>query len=280
MYINDTLEVQNKIKAIAQIIKGANHVMVLTGAGMSTDSGIPAFRTVDGLYLKYPEDVLSVRYSKQKTDLFYEAFMKKFSSILKAKPNERYQILVKWQQLGYVKSIAAQNIDNLHHQAVEQLTIPDERKNFLKKQIYEIHGTIRTFTVKTKKRIYKLKLEDILNENGIIEYKRQFDGDENTYIAKPDVVLFGENVKRFPKVAKIIMEKVDVILILGTSLTVTPFSLLPTYMKPTGKIIIVNDVSVDNNVAYGVSLSFDYYLWGKITPVLKAIDEEIQILSK
>lgn len=207
MYINDTLEVQNKIKAIAQIIKGANHVMVLTGAGMSTDSGIPAFRTVDGLYLKYPEDVLSVRYSKQKTDLFYEAFMEKFSSMLKAKPNERHQILVKWQQLGYVKSIATQNIDNLHHQAVEQLTISDERKNFLKKQIYEIHGTIRTFTVKTKKRIYKLKLEDILNENGIIEYKRQFDGDENTYIAKPDVVLFGENVKRFPKVAKIIMKK-------------------------------------------------------------------------
>jgi len=114
MFLNGTLEVQNKIKEIAKIIKEANHVMVLTGAGMSTDSGIPAFRTPDGLYSKYPEDVLSVRYFKQKPDLFYEAFMEKFSSMLKAKPNEGHQILAKWQQFGYVKSIATQNIDNLH----------------------------------------------------------------------------------------------------------------------------------------------------------------------
>lgn len=253
--------------------------MVLTGAGISTDSGIPAFRTVDGLYSKYPEDVLSVRYFKQKPDLFHEAFMEKFSSMLKAKPNERHQILAKQQQLGYVKSIATQNIDNLHQQAVDQLSISDEQKNCLKEQIYEIHSTVKTFTVTAKGKIHKLKLEDILNEDGTIEYKRHFDDDDKTYYAKPDVVLFGEDVKRYSEVSRIIKNEVDVILILGTSLTVTPFSYLPTlptYMKPQGTIIVVNDVPVDRNIGYGTSLYFDYCLWDKITPVLREIDKELQ----
>lgn len=105
---------QEIIKRMANLIKNSKHLMVLTGAGMSTDSGIPAFRTADGLYSKYPSDILSKDYFYHKTDLFYEAFMEKFAAMLKAKPNEGHQILAKWQQQGYVKSIATQNIDSLH----------------------------------------------------------------------------------------------------------------------------------------------------------------------
>lgn len=76
------------------------------------------------------------------------------------------------------------------------------------------------------------------------------------------------------------MEEVDVMLILETSLQVTPFSYLPTYIKPTGKIIIINDEPVNPDVDYGATLSFDYCIWDKITPVLKTIDKELENLSK
>lgn len=143
-----------------------------------------------------------------------------------------------------------------------------------------MHGTIRTFTVKAKGKTHELKLEDILNENGTIEYRRHFEGNAQTYFAKPDVALFGEDVKDYSAVSKEAMEEVDVMLILGTSLQVTPFSYLPTYIKPTGKIIIINDEPVNPDIDYRVTLSFDYCIWDKITPVLKAIDKELENLSK
>lgn len=278
--IDDPVEnKQDKIKQVARLIKESKHLMVLTGAGMSTDSGIPAFRTADGLYSKYPSDVLSRNYFYQKTELFYEAFMEKFAAMLKAEPNEGHKILAKWQKEGYVKSIATQNIDNLHQRAVELLDISEEQKENLIKQIYEIHGTIKTFTVKAKGKIHKLKLEEILNEDGTIQYKRRFDGDSQTYIAKPDVVLFGEDVKHFSEVSKEVSEQTDVMLILGTSLQVTPFAYLPTYMRNSKNIIIINDVPIDPNVGWDVTIDYGIGIWDKITPVLKSIDEELKHLS-
>ncbi len=108
------LSINEQIDMVVELMKQCDRIVVITGAGMSTGSGIPDFRSDNGLYSKYPTNVLSRDYFYNKTDLFYEAFNEKFSAIINAKPNEGHNILAKWQNEGRVGKIITQNIENLH----------------------------------------------------------------------------------------------------------------------------------------------------------------------
>lgn len=257
-----------KIDKIVELIKKSKYTILLSGAGMSTASGIPDFRSETGLYSKYPSDVLSRSYFYNKTDLFYQAFHEKFSAILKAEPNEGHKIIARWQHENILKYISTQNIDGLHKKAISLMDIDTEEKILLEDKINEIHGTINTFTLKAGGRKYKLKLSDVLNPDGKIEYRREVSGKSSKYLLKPDVVLFGEQPIGYGKVSKIVTKEADLMIVVGTSLEVYPFAYLPTLMKKGSPVIVINKTPI-NLERPSIEINED------IVTVLKAIDKKL-----
>ncbi len=245
MFLIEDESTDFKIDKIIELMKASNYTILLSGAGMSTASGIPDFRSETGLYTKYPSDVLSRSYFYNKTDLFYEAFHDKFSAILNAEPNEGHNIIAKWQHEDIMKFISTQNIDGLHKRAINSMNIDIEEKVLLSNKINEIHGTIETFTLKARGKKHKLKLEDVLTQDGKIEYRRKVDGSNTNFIVKPDVVLFGEQPIGYGKVSKMVKEKADLMIVVGTSLEVYPFAYLPTLMRNGKYVVIINKTPIN-----------------------------------
>jgi NAD-dependent deacetylase len=120
----------SQINRIAELIKNANNITVLTGAGMSTESGIPDFRSRTGIYSSNPQDILSVKYLDQHPKEFWD-FMKQYLNWTNVEPNIGHKILADWETKGLVKNIITQNIDGLHQKAGS-------------KNVLQVHGTMKT----------------------------------------------------------------------------------------------------------------------------------------
>lgn len=227
-----------QIKLASELIKKSNYTMVLTGAGMSTESGIPDFRSKKGFYSKYPENLLSHSFFYKDPDTFYKGFMDKFKYMLDSKPNIGHNILAKWEANKIIQEIATQNIDGLHQVAGSKF-------------VTEVHGSIKTFTLQDKRNPIKFNLEDLLTENKEINYYyNNIKSPKN--LIKPDVVLFEENVIGLNPILKRARDKTELIIILGTSLKVQPFASIPKEIKRETPIIIINydstDLDYDRNV--------------------------------
>ncbi|KUO75926.1 MAG: hypothetical protein APF77_17250 [Clostridia bacterium BRH_c25] len=214
----------SRVEVCAKLIEDAKNIVVLSGAGMSTESGIPDFRSSNGLYSKTfrglePESILSLSFFKNNPELFWE-FVKTsmdFTSIL---PNVGHKILSKWESQGKYINIITQNIDHLH-------TLSGSTR------VIEIHGTMQTASCSnpTCKKHYKFN-EIISNKNGHICTC-------GCYI-KPDVILYEEYVNELSKVYPLMAES-DLLIILGTSLTVYPVAGIPDLFDIDKKhIIIIN----------------------------------------
>lgn len=226
----------SNVKAVAAMLKDKKRILVLTGAGMSTNSGIPDFRSKTGVYNKNPklsgEHILSREYFYQKPHDFYD-FLKNALYYPDAKPNEGHFILAQWEQEGRVSHIITQNIDGLHGEAGS-------------KNVIEFHGTIQTATCRNKECGKTYFMKELLERDEDDFFYCSCTDDNNRSIIKPDFVLFDEtgywltgnpfyHVQCFAYDA-------DAILILGTSLQVRPFSTLPEYRnKDTHPpVIIIN----------------------------------------
>lgn len=193
----------------------------LVGAGVSTESGIPDFRSKDGLYnqqYKYPpETILSHTFFIRNTDEFYK-FYKDKMNCLKYEPNITHIKLAEMENKGHLKAIITQNIDGLHQKAGS-------------KNVYELHGSIlRNYCIKCKK-FYSA--EDVFNSNGIP--KCSCGG-----IIKPDVVLYEEGLDDDTLRNSILtISNADMLIVAGTSLTVQPASGLINYYKGN-KLVLIN----------------------------------------
>lgn len=122
--------VDKKMKECTSIITNSKNIVVLTGAGISTESGIPDFRSRSGIYQNTPEEILSIDYFFQHPQNFYQfAFENLYYP--DAAPNIGHEILAKWEHEGKVKHIITQNIDGLHQKAGS-------------KNVIEFHGTMKT----------------------------------------------------------------------------------------------------------------------------------------
>ncbi len=211
-------------KEIAEIIINSDNIVFFGGAGVSTESGIPDFRSVDGLYnQKYdypPETILSHTFYRRKTAEFYRFYKDKM--LLKgAKPNVTHLALSKLEAMGKLKAVITQNIDGLHQMAGS-------------KEVMELHGSV--------------------HRNYCEECGKFFDGDyimaakELPYcdepgchgIAKPDVVLYEEGLDE-ETLSKSIsyIRNADVLIIGGTSLAVYPAAGLVDYYRGD-KLILIN----------------------------------------
>ena len=212
----------NKIEELKELINNSNNIVFFTGAGVSTESGIPDFRSVNGLYNKKneydlpPEYLLSSRCFYDNPKIFFDNY-KKNMNCLKYEPNVTHKYIKKLEDEGKVKAVITQNIDNLHTKAGSKL-------------VYELHGNEnRNYCTKCNK-FYDANA--IFKSNGIPKC-------ECGGMIKPDVVLYGEQLPEDAYFGSIrAIKEADLLIVIGTSLTVYPASgLVDMY---DGKIVIIN----------------------------------------
>ncbi len=220
------------IEKLQNMINESNNIVVFTGAGVSTESGLKDFRSKDGIYhlkLEYdesPEYMLSHECFYDNTDMFYD-FYKKYMNC-NVEPNITHKYLKKLEDSGKLKAIVTQNIDGLHTKAGN-------------KNVYEIHGTIyKNHCIKCNKEYDK---DYVFNSKGIPKCKCGG-------IIKPDVVLYGEMLPEDAYTNSIkAISKADMLLVLGTSLTVYPASGLVNYFNGKYLVIINLDTTLYDNRA-------------------------------
>ncbi len=194
-----------KIQTLKDWVDASDNIVFFGGAGVSTESGIPDFRSVDGLYNQHykfpPETILSHSFYIQETEEFYRFYRDKMLC-LDAKPNAAHQKLAEWEKQGKLKAIVTQNIDGLHQAAGAQ-------------NVYELHGSVHRNYCRKCHAFYDARF--ILDSTGVPRCEKC--GGE----IKPDVVLYEEGLDQATIEGSIrAIERADVLIIGGTSLTVYP----------------------------------------------------------
>lgn len=215
------------LKKAAQLLKEAQHGVVLTGAGISTPSGIPDFRsTGSGLWNKIdPMEVASLTKFRTNPQQFFEWIRPLTETIIQAEPNPAHHTLFELQQLGHISCIITQNIDGLHQKAGSS-------------PVYEVHGGLETMTCVNCFTPYPSKQFLIpFIQDGTLPYCQKCNE-----ILKPDVILFEEQMPVLTwQSAQQAVENCDLLMVIGSSLEVMPVAGLPSHASKNGaKIIIIN----------------------------------------
>lgn len=212
----------SRLGRLKTMIDNAGHIVFFGGAGVSTESGIPDFRSKDGLYNKKfknlaPEYLLSDTCLNHEPELFYEFYKTKLDC-RNAKPSTAHKYLAELEKTKRV-SIITQNIDGLHQKAGSS-------------EVYEIHGSImRNFCTKCRRQF---------DENEVFDSTEPIPkcpGCSGGFI-RPDIVLYGEQLPDDFEKAMSVTENADLMIIAGTSLTVYPAANIASMF--TGKLVIIN----------------------------------------
>lgn len=221
-----------KEKALQTIISEAENIVFFGGAGVSTESGIPDFRSVDGLYHQQwdypPETILSHSFFMRKPEEFYRFYKAKMLCNT-AIPNTAHRKLAEMEKAGKLKAIVTQNIDNLHQMAGSE-------------KVLELHGSVY--------RNYCMKCGTFYD----FEYMKKSQGipicEKCGGIIKPDVVLYEEGLNQdiLQKSVKVITEA-EVLIIGGTSLSVYPAASLIDYFQGRYLVVINHDKTPRDSMA-------------------------------
>lgn len=220
---------KEKIGRVAKLIAEAKHIVVFTGAGVSTESGIPDFRSPEGLWSKFdPEDFTIDKFlSSPETRRKQWRFLLSGDLLKDARPNAAHKAIAELEALGRLDCVVTQNIDSLHQKAGND---PG--------RIYELHGNIKW--IRCLDCGNRSPLEEILGECGASEETpvcRRCGG-----ILKPDVIFFGEALpEETLREATWHANHCDLLIVVGSSLVVYPAAYMPLYAKQSGaKLVIVN----------------------------------------
>lgn len=220
----------NKFDSFISLYESAKRIVVLTGAGISTLSGIPDFRSSDGLYSKKfghmrVEDLLDISFFRAHPEEFYSWAKDIFYNLDDKKPSIVHRVLAEVEARGRLsEGIFTQNIDSMHQRAGS-------------KKVYELHGTLDRGYCMRCNAYYGYKEIASMVRSGMVPVCKDCGG-----VIKPDIVFYGENLDMsILKRAEISFSKVDLLLVLGSSLVVNPAASLPmiTYQND-GKIVLVN----------------------------------------
>lgn len=234
------------VQRLKEMIEESDNIVFFGGAGVSTESGIPDFRSVDGLYhQKYaypPETILSHTFYCRKTKEFYD-FYKDKMICLDAKPNKAHEYLAKLEEKGKLKAIVTQNIDGLHQMAGS-------------KCVYELHGSVH--------RNYCTKCHAFFDAKAILDAEdvpRCSCGG----IIKPDVVLYEEGLdSEVLEGAISSIRNADMLIVGGTSLVVYPAAGLIDYYRGN-KLVLINKAST------GMDQKADLVINGKIGEIFSQL---------
>lgn len=206
--------------SLRSMLKGANYTVVFTGAGMSTESGLPDFRSSkQGLWNKKdPSQIASTEALNNNVDEFIEFYKERVLGVKEYQPHQGHHILAKWERQGLIKSIITQNVDGFHQEAGSG-------------HVAELHGTLQ-----------KLHCQSCGKEYDSAEYVNQEYYCSCGGVLRPSITLFGETLPQDAfQFALEEAEKADLFIVLGSSLSVTPANQFPLIAKETGaKLVIVN----------------------------------------
>ncbi|MBQ7646741.1 MAG: NAD-dependent protein deacylase [Clostridia bacterium] len=215
-------EIQEKIETFKKAVEKSKSIVFIGGAGVSTESGIPDFRSSGGVYSnkKYglsPEEMISHDYFMYSPEGFYD-FYKKEMLFPDAKPNDAHKGLAHLENEGKLKAVVTQNIDGLHQAAGS-------------KAVYELHGSVhRNYCMKCHK---FFPLSYIMKSDGV-PYCDKCGG-----LIKPDVVLYGESLDQDILMGSCdAISKADMLIIGGTSLVVYPAASLYRYFSGDTLVVI------------------------------------------
>jgi len=258
---------EEKIKEISKILLNSRYAIALTGAGVSTESGIPDFRGPDGLWTKNPE-------LERKEYEIYEKFLldprgywidvmeerRIFGDIENAMPNPSHYALAELERMNIIKYIITQNIDNLHQKAGS-------------KNVIDFHGNISRLRCIKCGNVYDIKefdIQRILNEGNVPSCKKC------SFPLKLDVVYFNEPIPRdvYKKALSEVLE-CDVMIVAGTSAEVYPAAEFPRIAKNKSNPAIIIEINAEETSLTKEGIS-DYFIKGKTGKILPQIVDEIK----
>jgi NAD-dependent deacetylase len=216
----------DNIKALASDIQKAQNIVAFTGAGISSESGIPTYRGEGGLWTKYdPSKYASIGYFRQNPSYYWNFFKEvRYPILKKVKPNNAHLALSDMENDGNLKTVITQNIDGLHQEAGSSFVI-------------ELHGTTRTIICMDCGKKYTLGEAFAKLKEQIPPLCSKCEG-----VLRPDVVFFGEMLDpQILQEANRAAESCDFLLVVGSSLVVYPAADIPLRAKQTGaKLAIIN----------------------------------------
>ena len=221
---------ENVLK-LKEWIDGSDNIVFFGGAGVSTESGVPDFRSVDGLYNQKwdypPETILSHTFFMNKPDEFYRFYREKML-IEGVEPNPAHKALAKLEEMGKLKAVVTQNIDGLYQAAGS-------------KEVYELHGSVhRNYCMQCGK-FYGF--EDILEMDQVPRC-------ECGGMIKPDVVLYEEGLDNVTIQKSVeAIANADMLIVGGTSLTVYPAAGLVDYYRGNKLVLINKDSTGKDGIA-------------------------------
>lgn len=234
------------LHSVIDVIATADHMVALTGAGISKESNVPTFRGEDGLWRNYDAMELATPDAfRRDPSLVWEWYAWRQGLIANCNPNPAHITLVKWEQKGILKSLITQNVDGLHIRAGSTI-------------VHEVHGDL--WALKCVSCDYKGRLD--VPAEGIPPCPIC----ENNL--RPDVVWFGESLDR-NTISNVYqeLEKADVCLVIGTSSLVQPAASFPLIVKQRGGLII--EVNIERTP---LTSAVDYHLSGKAGEILPQLD--------
>ncbi|NPV92857.1 MAG: NAD-dependent deacylase [Firmicutes bacterium] len=204
---------------MADMLRESKSTVVFTGAGMSTESGLPDFRSAQGLWRGHdPRRIASIDAFHSNKEDFYPFYRQRIKSMLEVQPNPGHHLLAKWERMGTVRGIITQNVDRLHRAAGSL-------------QVVELHGNLH---------------ESRCSRCGAVHSSKLMLEQENCPLCegylRPAVVLFGETLDEGNlDSADALSRAADLFIVLGSSLEVSPANWYPRQAKLGGaKLIIIN----------------------------------------
>ncbi|MFA7214860.1 MAG: NAD-dependent deacylase [Bacillota bacterium] len=232
-------------KRLAEWIKQSRLTVVLAGAGMSTESGLPDFRSKSGWWKNYdPTTIATVDAMETNYPLFHDFYCMRLKTLEGCSPHQGHYILADWEKKGLVQSVATQNVDGFHKAAGSS-------------NVYELHGSLQSIRCSLCGGLSGVK--DFLEK----EACRSCGGR-----LRPGVVLFGEMLPQDAwNSALRDIERADLVLVIGTSMQVYPANQLPSMTK--GKTALIN------YEVQGGGSGFDMVIKGKAGKVLAETDQII-----
>ena len=242
----------NKYEVLKEIINESNSIVVFTGAGISTPSGIPDFRSADGIYnqkakVNYrPEEIISHSFFMEHPDMFYE-FYKEKMCYPNAKPNAAHKYFADLEKKGKNVIVVTQNIYGLHQTAGSS-------------RVYELHGSIHRNYCERCGRLFGLQY--VLNSKDVPLC------DKCKGLVKPDVVLYEEGLDEevINQAIHAIMQA-DTLIVIGTSLTVYPAAGFIRYFRGSCLILLNKSSTSYDNMA-------DLVINEDIVKIIEKINEE------
>lgn len=220
---------KEKIELIAEKIKASKRLIIFTGAGISTESGIPDYRSKGGLWTKFQPIYFDEFMSSEDARLrYWEHHLDMGKSLSASKPNIGHNSIAALHKHGFLKTVITQNIDGLHQQS----GIPDT-------DIIELHGNATRVRCMSCRRLFSWKSTKEMIRQG----NNPPECDCSGYL-KPDTISFGQSmpVEETQKAAQLSSQS-DVFIVIGSTLLVQPAALMPKYAKENGAFLAILNLS-------------------------------------